>query len=51
MTRWYGDYPGLEGRLEQMRGLVDKMAARARLTYGRSLDLALEAVARTSVSP
>src|SRR5437763_125854 len=41
VTRWYGDYPGLSGRLEQMRGLVDQMAAEARARYGRSLDLAL----------
>ena len=41
MTRWYSDYPGLDGRLEQMRGLIDEMAARARSKYGRSIDLAL----------
>jgi predicted amidohydrolase/acetyl esterase/lipase len=41
MTRWYGDYPGLRGRLEQIRGLVDAMAAESRARYGRSLDLAL----------
>jgi predicted amidohydrolase len=41
MTRWYGDYPGLNGRLEQMRGLIDAMAAESRATYGRSIDLAL----------
>jgi predicted amidohydrolase len=41
MTRWYGDYPGLKGRLEQIRGLVDQMAAESRSKYGRSLDLAL----------
>jgi predicted amidohydrolase/acetyl esterase/lipase len=41
MTRWYGDYPGLSGRLEQMRGLVDQMAMEARARYGRSLDVAL----------
>jgi predicted amidohydrolase/acetyl esterase/lipase len=41
MTRWYSDYPGLEGRLEQMRGLIDTMAAESRSRYGRSLDLAL----------
>jgi predicted amidohydrolase len=41
MTRWYSDYPGLDGRLEQMRGLIDEMAAEARSKYGRSLDLAL----------
>jgi len=41
MTRWYGDYPGLSGRLEQIRGLIDQMAAESRARYGRSLDLAL----------
>jgi predicted amidohydrolase len=41
MTHWYGDYPGLSGRLEQMRGLIDQMAAEARDRYGRSIDLAL----------
>src|SRR5262249_20648221 len=41
MTRWYGDYPGLKGRLEQMRGLIDAMAAESRAKYGRSIDLAL----------
>ena len=41
MTRWYGDYPGLSGRLEQMRGLIDQMAAESHARYGRSIDLAL----------
>jgi predicted amidohydrolase/acetyl esterase/lipase len=41
MTRWYGDYPGLGGRLEQMRRLIDQMAAESRVKYGRSIDLAL----------
>jgi predicted amidohydrolase/acetyl esterase/lipase len=41
MTRWYSDYPGLSGRLEQMRRLIDQMAAESRLKYGRSIDLAL----------
>jgi predicted amidohydrolase len=41
MTRWYSDYPGLSGRLEQMRGLIDEMAAESRSRYGRSIDLAL----------
>ena len=30
MTRWYSDYPGLGGRLEQMRRLIDQMAAESR---------------------
>jgi predicted amidohydrolase/dienelactone hydrolase len=41
MTHWYGDYPGLSGRLEQMRGLIDQMAADSRSKYGRSIDVAL----------
>jgi predicted amidohydrolase/acetyl esterase/lipase len=41
MTRWYSDYPGLRGRLEQMRRLIDQMAAESRSKYGRSIDLAL----------
>ena len=41
MTRWYSDYPGLSGRLEQMRRLIDEMAAESRSRYGRSIDLAL----------
>ena len=41
MTRWYSDYPGTDRRLEQMRELIDKMAAQSQSKYGRSLDLAL----------
>lgn len=41
MTRWYSDYPGLDGRLEQMRQLVDSLAAKSRSKYGRSIDLVL----------
>ena len=41
MTRWYSDYPGLSGRLEQMRRLIDQMVAESRAKYGRSIDLAL----------
>ncbi len=41
MTRWYSDYPGLSGRLEEMRHLVDQMVAESRSKYGRSIDLAL----------
>src|SRR3954470_18339921 len=41
MTRWYSNYPGLAGRLEQMRRLVDEMAAESRAKYGRPIDLAL----------
>src|SRR2546429_540898 len=41
MTRWYSDYPGLDGRLGQMRGLIDQMVAESYTKYGRSIDLAL----------
>ena len=41
MTRWYSDYPGLSGRLEQMRRLIDQMVVESRSKYGRSIDLAL----------
>ncbi len=41
MTHWYSDYPGLTGRLEQMRRLIDEMVAESRSKYGRSIDLAL----------
>jgi predicted amidohydrolase/acetyl esterase/lipase len=41
MTHWYSDYPGLSGRLDEMRRLIDQMAAESRSKYGRSLDLAL----------
>ena len=41
MTRWYSNYPGIDGRIEQMRGLIDQLAAESRAKYGRSIDLAL----------
>src|SRR5262245_6235850 len=41
MTRWYSDYPGLDGRLGQMCGLIDQMAAESQSRYGRPIDLAL----------
>jgi predicted amidohydrolase/acetyl esterase/lipase len=41
MRPWYGNYPGKSARLEEMRRLVDQMAAEARSKYGRSIDLAL----------
>lgn len=34
-------FPGLENRLEQLTGMVDRMAAEARKKYGRGLDLAV----------
>jgi predicted amidohydrolase len=41
MTRWYSDYPGLDGRIAQMCRLIDEMAKESRSRYGRSIDLAL----------
>ncbi len=41
MTRWYSNYPGLDGRIDQMCSLIDEMATESRSRYGRSLDLAL----------
>jgi len=41
MTGWYSDYPGLDGRLEQIRVMIAEMDAEAHAKYGRSLDLAL----------
>jgi predicted amidohydrolase len=41
MTPWYGNYPGLEKRLEEMSNMIDTMAADAKARYGRSIDLAV----------
>jgi predicted amidohydrolase/acetyl esterase/lipase len=41
MTRWYSDYPGLDGRIREMCRLLDEMATESRSKHGRSLDLAL----------
>jgi len=41
MQAFWGPYPGLQNRLEQLAGIVDQMAARARKKYGRGLDLAV----------
>lgn len=41
MQAFWGKYPGLEKRLEQLTGLVDQMAAEAQKKYGRGLDLAI----------
>jgi predicted amidohydrolase/acetyl esterase/lipase len=41
MTGWYSNYPGLSGRLEEMRRLIDQMVVESRSKYGRSIDLAL----------
>ena len=37
---FWGPYPGLSKRLEQLTGIVDQMAAQAKQAYGRGLDLA-----------
>ena len=41
MQSFWGPYPGLRTRLEQLTGLVDQMAGQAKLAYGRGLDLAV----------
>ncbi len=41
MQAFWGKYPGLDKRLEQLTGLVDQMAAEAQRKYGRGLDLAV----------
>ncbi len=38
---FWGEYPGLEKRLEQLGGIVDRMADDAKMKYGRGLDLAV----------
>jgi predicted amidohydrolase len=41
MQSFWGQYPGLGNRLNQLAGMVDQMAAQARKNYGRGLDLAI----------
>ncbi len=41
MQSFWGEYPGLHKRLEQLSGMVDQMAAQAKQAYGRGLDLAV----------
>jgi predicted amidohydrolase len=41
MQAFWGPYPGLQNRLEQLAGIVDRMAAQARKKCGRGLDLAV----------
>jgi len=41
MQSFWGQYPGLDNRLDQLTGIVDQMAAQANQRYGRSLDLAV----------
>ena len=41
MQSFWGQYPGLGTRLDQLTGIVDQMAAQAQQAYGRGLDLAI----------
>jgi predicted amidohydrolase len=41
MQSFWGQYPGLHQRLDQLAGIVDQMAAQAKSDYGRGLDLAI----------
>ena len=41
MQSFWGQYPGLHNRLDQLAGIVDQMAVEAKKKYGRSLDLAV----------
>ncbi len=41
MQPFWGKHPGLENRLDQLAGIVDRMAEHSRRQYGRGLDLAV----------
>ena len=41
MQSFWGQYPGLRNRLDQLAGIVDQMSAQAQRAYGRGLDLAI----------
>jgi predicted amidohydrolase len=41
MQALWGEYPGLENRLEQLSGMIDRMAAESEKRYGRGLDVAV----------
>ena len=41
MQALWGEYPGLQKRLEQLAGMIDRMAAESGKRYGRGLDVAL----------
>ena len=41
MQAFWGQYPGLTKRLDQLTGLVDQMAAESHRKYGHGLDLAV----------
>ena len=40
MYAMWGEYPGLQKRLDQLGGLIDDMAKQAREKYGRGIDIA-----------
>ncbi len=41
MQSFWGPYPSLEKRLEQLAGMVDRMVQESKSRYGRGLDLAI----------
>lgn len=41
MQSFWGEYPGLQKRLEQLEEIVDRMAEQSSKKYGRGLDLAI----------
>jgi predicted amidohydrolase len=41
MQSFWGPYPGLRARLDELAAIVDQMAAQAKQNYGRGLDLAI----------
>jgi predicted amidohydrolase len=41
MQSFWGEYPGLPQRLDQLAGLVDGMASESKKKYGRGIDLAI----------
>jgi len=41
MQSFWGQYPGLHNRLDQLAGIVDQMAAQAKRKYNRDLDVAV----------
>ena len=38
LQSFWGPYPGLRNRLDQLAGIVDQMAAQAKQAYGRGLE-------------
>jgi beta-ureidopropionase len=41
MQAFWGEYPGLQKRLDQLAALIDRMAEESEKKYGRGLDLAI----------